>query len=496
MSSWIAELFNRSVELNSAVRPWQQSDWLGFDSCDKISPLHYALRAGEFISSPNNKYFLVMEASGDLALYNSWLWVSANRLWSSGSMGKGSGAPYTLTLPTTPSNARTMAINDRNGDRVWDCGVKHQGRLCLKLMDNGRVTLVDEHSPRVLFSIDSALKIETRDDSFEDVVLPLISDTVATTLEMQREALVCVKDDDVVDVFIKKGPRIAQLLTAATSATSKMLERTNHRVSAALLKQKELVEALEARNTDHIESTLALEAIRKQVDEQEQAVREAEERLTELERAVDNMQREMNRIQQEYKQYETNTFGKVFLAMLSNPFDFTSKLLHDKSRLDAALRLRGPFSEECAQRRSYYDELIAQLEKIRGAERLNLGKKKLATIHLLGLQAEMDELKEARSQLAELHVSLATKCNRLGIAAGSAQILQHETEGFITMSPLITLLKEVVERITETGLVSSDTSAALLADLKMVDAAAQRIKGLEIEPSKAIEDMVVSNLWA
>ncbi|KNE68677.1 hypothetical protein AMAG_12846 [Allomyces macrogynus ATCC 38327] len=105
-------------------------------------PMFNYLDSGEFLSSKNNKYHLVMEPSGKLALYNSWLWIPSNQVWSSNSAAKESGAPYTLELNMQRNDSYSVYIRSKSGAIVWDIGVRKVPTLnCLFVSDEGRIVI-------------------------------------------------------------------------------------------------------------------------------------------------------------------------------------------------------------------------------------------------------------------------------------------------------------------------------------------------------------------
>ncbi|KNE68654.1 hypothetical protein AMAG_12821 [Allomyces macrogynus ATCC 38327] len=143
-----------------------------------ISHIWNHLYSGEYISSDNGKYHLVMEPSGDLALYDSWLWIPSNRLWCSNSAGKGDGGPYTLELNMTPTADRSLYVTDKSGKVVWDIGVKKVPKLhYVYMQDDGRVTVSDLFQTEFFYTIEStAAPKEKCHGTFEETVLPYIRD--------------------------------------------------------------------------------------------------------------------------------------------------------------------------------------------------------------------------------------------------------------------------------------------------------------------------------
>ncbi|KAJ3361778.1 hypothetical protein GGF32_006953 [Allomyces javanicus] len=190
----------------------------------RYSPLFNYLDSGEFLSSKNGKYHLVMEPSGDLALYDSWLWIAPYWLWSSKSARKGDGAPYTLEISLDRSATSAVHIMSKSGATAWDMGVcKEPTANCLYVLDEGKIVVSDFFCCEIFHTIEPAPKFR---GSFMGTALPSIRDAMGTAVAMQDAILSCMLGDTVADVLVKMlSKKIDEVVTdfSSASATAKTL---------------------------------------------------------------------------------------------------------------------------------------------------------------------------------------------------------------------------------------------------------------------------------
>ncbi|KNE60923.1 hypothetical protein AMAG_06684 [Allomyces macrogynus ATCC 38327] len=354
------------------------------------------LDSGEFLSSKNNKYHLVMEPSGNLDLYNSRLWIPPNWIWS-------------------PNSA---AISSKTGAIVWDIGVRKVPTLnCLFVSDECKIVVSDFFRCEIFRTFDPVMALKH--------------------VPRHKAMLACKMVDGVVHVLTKTVPALALLITTAETTTYAMLQDFVNHVAAALFMPEE------------------------QRANAKQTFKDAE---AEYQRQV-KMKRDL---------------GIAVMAMLWFPLVSaglgigvavsTKDVENARSVLDARK------DDEFHQRKRYGDFSAG-------------GKKDMAATHLDGLKSEIEELKKQRDQYATIQEFLHKECTEIGLAAGTAQILELETTGYITMMPLTCMLKELVTNLVATGLVEGQDAKKLVADMTKIEAAAEKIKQLKIEGSKALGDL-------
>ncbi|KAJ3368037.1 hypothetical protein GGF31_006870 [Allomyces arbusculus] len=453
-----------------------------------ISHIWNHLYSGEYISSENGKYHLVMEPSGDLALYDSWLWIPSNRLWCSNSAGKGDGAPYTLELNMTPTAERSLYITDKSGKVVWDIGVKKVPKLhYVYMQDDGRVTVSDLFQSEFFYTIEStAAPKEKCHGTFEETVLPYIRDAVTTTIKMQEAMLACKSGDSVADVLAKTVPALALLLTTAETTSYAMLQDIVNHVAAGLVMQKDLLKAMEETSGDFTASSAKVNEFKKQVDQQWNYLHEAELQRNRAEQAYNDAEAEYQRQLKKKKDLEIAALAMLWFPLVSAGLGIgVAVSTKDVENARAVLDAR---KNDEYQQRKRYDDLNARLKELQSGQYDAESKKDLAETHLKGLEVEMGELKKQRVTFSALQEFLHEKCSQIGLAAGTARILELETTGYITMMPLIRMLKELVTEVVATGLVDEQDAKTLQNDMGKIDAAAEKIKQLKIESSKSLED--------
>ncbi|KAJ3361813.1 hypothetical protein GGF32_006988 [Allomyces javanicus] len=468
-------------------RPWTHT--FNLSSLDwKWSHLWNHLYSGEYISSENGKYHFVMEPSGDLALYDSWLWIPSNRLWCSNSAGKGAGAPYTLELNMERDSDHSLYIMDKSGKIVWDVGVKKEYELhCLTIEDDGRVILSDIFKSKIYYTFKSTVAPKEKcHGTFEETVLPYIRDAVTTTIKMQEAMLACKSGDAVADVLTKTVPALSLLLTTAETTTYAMLQDIVNHVAAGLVMQKDLVKAIDDTAGDFTVSSAKVNEFKKQVDQQWGLLREVETQRDRAEQAHNDAKAEYQRQVKKKKDLEIAALAMLWFPIVSAGLGIgVAVSTKDVENARAVLDAR---KNDEYQQRKRYDDMRARLAELESGQYDAQGKKKMAETHLDGLKGEMGELKKQRDQFSALQEFLHTKCTQIGLAAGTARILELETTGYISMMPLIRMLKELVTEVVATGLVDEQDAKTLKADMAKIEAAAEKIKQLKFEGSKSLED--------
>ncbi|KAJ3368059.1 hypothetical protein GGF31_006892 [Allomyces arbusculus] len=455
------------------------------------TPMFNYLDSGEFLSSKNNKYHLVMEPSGNLAVYNSWLWIPANRLWCSNSAGKGDGAPYTLEINLDRDVMHSVYITSKMGQKVWDIGLRKLPTLnCLFVSDEGKVVISDFFRSEIFRSFDPVMAPQHKcHGTFEDMVLPYIRDAVTTTIKMQEAMLVCKSTDGVVGVLTKTVPALALLLTTAETTTYAMLQDLINHVAAALALQKDLAKAIEETGGDFAASSTQVKMLERQLDEQRVILKETEEKCARAEQAYKDAQAEYQRQVKKKQDLEIAALAMLWFPLVSVGLGIgVAVSTKDVENARAVLDAR---KNDVFHQRKRCDDLNARINALFMGKYNAEGKKDMAAAHHDGLKSEMEDLKKQRDQYATLQEFLHKECTQIGLAAGTAQILELETTGYVTMMPLIRMLKELVTNLVATGLVEGQDAKTLTADMATIEAAAVKIKQLKIESSKALEDFLL-----
>ncbi|KNE68676.1 hypothetical protein AMAG_12845 [Allomyces macrogynus ATCC 38327] len=451
-------------------------------------PMFNYLDSGEFLSSKNNKYHLVMEPSGKLALYNSWLWIPSNQVWSSNSAAKESGAPYTLELNMQRNDSYSVYIRSKSGAIVWDIGVRKVPTLnCLFVSDEGRIVISDFFRCEIFRTFDPVVAPKHKcHGTFEEMVLPYILDAVTTTIQMQEAMLACTSTGGVVKVLTRTVPALALLLTTAETTTYAMLQDLINHVASALVTQKELVKAMEETGGDFTASSTLVKTLELQLDEQRTIVAEAEEKCVRAGQAYEDAQAEYQRQVKKKRDLEIAALAMLWFPLVSAGLGIgVAVSTKDVENARAVLDAR---KTDVFQQRKRCDDLNARINALFMGKYNAEGRKDMATAHLDGLTAEMEELKMQRDQYATLQEFLHKEGTQIGLAAGTARILELETSGYITMMPLIRMLKELVTNLVATGLVEGQDAKKLTTDMVKIEVAAEKIKRLKIEGSKSLED--------
>ncbi len=104
----------------------------------------YTLYSGQYLSSANGSYFLLMQTDGNLVLYISTNWVPINAMWSTRSWASSYQRPYRLMMQTDGN----LVMYDNINRPVWASGTDNYGvkphRLVLQ--DDGNLVLYDANN--------------------------------------------------------------------------------------------------------------------------------------------------------------------------------------------------------------------------------------------------------------------------------------------------------------------------------------------------------------
>ena len=99
-----------------------------------------SLTEGQYLSSPNDCYFAVMQGDGNFVLYVSKHFHQKNALWSSNTFGKGS-KPYKLVMQSD----NNLVIYDGFGTATWASNTYKKGTVGAKLymQSDGNLVIYD-----------------------------------------------------------------------------------------------------------------------------------------------------------------------------------------------------------------------------------------------------------------------------------------------------------------------------------------------------------------
>jgi len=80
------------------------------------------LTQGNYLASPNNSYFAVMQSDGNFVLYTSRDWRPVNAVWASNTYGRGIG-PYRVTM----QDDGNLVVYDSRNTALWASNTYRKG---------------------------------------------------------------------------------------------------------------------------------------------------------------------------------------------------------------------------------------------------------------------------------------------------------------------------------------------------------------------------------
>ncbi|KAJ3361787.1 hypothetical protein GGF32_006962 [Allomyces javanicus] len=460
-------------------RGWTRTDHIS--SMDwRYAPLFNYLDSGEFLSSNNGNYHLVMEPSGDLALYDSWLWIPANRLWCSNSAGRGDGEPYTLEISLDRSATSAVHITSKSGVIVWDMGMRKEPTAnCLYVSDEGKIVVSDFFRCEILHTIEPAPK--PRRGTFSETVVPSILDAMTTTIAMQDEILTCVTSGDAVaDALTKTMPTLSRQITTAETAANKIVQDMDELISMANATRPEIATMLYESQYD----PASLSAKAKTLEWQYDVVLKS---LFDVKWFRERAERMVKSAEEQYeKQLQSRRNANpvdLFVANALGTWDLSTDEL-DRARRELEVR-----KNEEMEKRKPLNKLDAQLVALYMRKYDADGKKDMGKLRLAGLKADIEALQAERHR--RLPVQQCMRAKRLQFG-NPARVLKLEPwpAGFVTMAPLIRALKDIVDQVVAAEVLDKMTAAMLQTDMSDIESKGDKIKQLKIEGCKAIEDFL------
>ncbi|KAJ3368060.1 hypothetical protein GGF31_006893 [Allomyces arbusculus] len=458
-------------------RGWRQSDHISSRDW-RYSPLFNYLHAGEFLSSNNGKYHLIMEPSGDLALYDSWLWIAANRLWCSNSAGKGDGAPYTLEISLDRSATSAVHITSKSGAIVWDMGVRKEPTAnCLYVSDEGKIVVSDFFRCETFHTIETTPK--PRRDTFAETVVPSIRDAMAATIAMQDAILAGAPSSNAIaDTLAKAMPAVTRHITIANTAAKTIMHDLEHRMSMATSMRAEIATILPDLQYDPASLSAAAKPLEQRYDEVLRYVFDAQLKREAAEGAVKSFE------EQYEKRLQSRGQASRFELAIGNvlgTWDVTTSDI-DRARRDLEVR-----KNEEKEVRMPLKTLDAQLVAIYMRKYDTDGKRDKAELRLAGLQAEIEALQAECRRCTPVQQCVFAKLLQLG---NPTRILKLEPwpSGFVTMTPLIRALKDIVDEVVAANFLDETEAAKLEVSMSTIQSKGEEIKQLKIESCKAIED--------
>ncbi|KNE60924.1 hypothetical protein AMAG_06685 [Allomyces macrogynus ATCC 38327] len=456
-------------------RGWKQSDHIS--SMDwRYSPLFNYLDSGEFLSSNNGKYHLVMESSGDLTLYHSWTWIPSNQLWCSNSAGRGDGAPYTLEISLDRSAASAVHITSKSGAIVWDMGVRKEPTAnCLSVSDEGKIVVSDFFRCEIFHTIEPAPK--PRRDTFAETAFPSICDAMATTIAMQDAILACATSGDAVAVALTKAmPTLLRQITTAETAAKTIMQDLDELMSMAFATRPEIATMLYESRYDPSSLSATAKALEQQYDAVLKSLFDVTWFRERAERMVKSAEEQHELRLQRYR--EAHGIER-FVA--DTTWDIsTDEIDHARHELEMRkndeMEKRKPLNALDAQ-------LVALYMRKYGAD----GRKEMATLRLAGLELELDALRGEYQRYLPVQQCVFSKCLQFG---NPTRVLKREPwpSGFVTMTPLICALKDIVNALLAAELLGETERARLQIQMSEIESKGEQIKQRKIESCKALEE--------
>ncbi|KNE56974.1 hypothetical protein AMAG_02737 [Allomyces macrogynus ATCC 38327] len=466
------------------TRVWQQTDFIS--SVSGQSKIGDRIKTNEFISSPNNKWHLVVQADGNMCLYESWLWIPSNCRWASNTWNKGT-TPFTLII----QGDKNLVLYARNGTPTWATGTNNTRSARLSLLNDGQIVLRDANNQATFWSVQPKPAVADHQchGDFDTIVVPFFKDAIAVTQQMQGEILKCTTGDAMAKVLQHDVPALSMFLTKAELNTYALLKDVETHVAAALKTQQDLVYAQENANLDASNSDALIKTLERQIRDQERLVGDVQNQKAEAERKLGEAEAEYQRQVKKKKDLEIAALAMIWFPLVSIGLGIGAAVsTADVDNARAVVNARGNDLHQQQQRLSEMKARRAQLE-----ENIYDGnsQKNVATARLRGINADMDALKKERQRLADLDVFLKDKGTSIGLAAGTARVLELQAEGYVTLGPLVRTLDAMIKETIATQLVAKADADKLLAELKTINDSAEAIRMLKIQNAQGLEAFFV-----
>ncbi|KAJ3365377.1 hypothetical protein GGF31_008562 [Allomyces arbusculus] len=313
--------------------------------------------------------------------------------------------------------------------------------------------------------------------SFDATVVPLFKSAIKVAEQMQTKFLQpSATGETIATALTKHAPALSEFLTKAESKTHELLRDTETRVAAALLLQKQLVET-EAKVTMDLQNAESrFKVCQHQIQEQQTRIAETVDERNKAERARAEADAEYERLVKKKRDLETAMWATIWIPFVGLGCAIGAEVT--RNDVNNAAALYNEISNRLRNQQERLDTMRSELQTLENQMRDSHNKKQTATDRLAENTKAMDQLKRRRKQLADLDLFLKDKSRLIGLAAGSARILEHKSGGFVMLGPAFRILDEMVKHTIATGLVSGPTAARLSADMESISARANEARRL------------------
>ncbi|KNE67246.1 hypothetical protein AMAG_12316 [Allomyces macrogynus ATCC 38327] len=433
--TWFAQKMNT----NMTTRVWQQTDFIS--SVPGQSKIGDRLETHEYISSPNNKWHLVVQGDGNLCLYEGWLWISPNCRWASQTC-RGYEVPCKLVM----HNDGNLALYEHSRRPTWSTGTAGTRAARLLVFDDGQVKLTDAECKTTFWSIKpNRIEFASAHHGYQakvdSTVIPLFLRAVERMELLQNELVKCKTGPDMTRLLDTLLPHVGQFLTTAKDKTRSLIEH---------VEQQYYYTNHTRREQERAQMTLSYS----QTSNAERLAIALDARIKLLERQVKDAQDKKAQAELDLACADVENIGQV------DPKQFVGKSSEGDDNAAVFDSLYDIASERTATLQRYQEELAALK-----AERARSGT--YPEVRIRGIQAEKKIIEVERAWLKK-HLDPILSNNDLD--QGTKQVFKHHHKGYMNFEPMVCALDGVIRHLVATRMVlSGDEVEGLLAGAKAIN---------------------------